>query len=169
MKPLNPPPSRWATRTRAQPRGLVHPCRNKTTQQRASARYPARQRVRHRSNTQGSSVSGQEQAQHREPLFSERCKYSIEGAQLCEYLPGTPKNDPSAGRVYPRDLRAGILQASDHRHPPGASPTHAPATRAPSAGEPPRSPPFSRGFFDMQRQIVCVAIASGFGASVQQL
>ena len=113
MQPLNPPLPRWATRS-------------------ASARYPARQRVCHRSNTQGSSVSGQEQAQRREPPFSQRCEYSLGGAQLRGYPPSTPKNDHSAGRAYPRDLRARILQASDHRHPPGASPTHVPPARASS-------------------------------------
>ena len=112
MKPLNTPQTRTDEHA--------------TTQQCASACYPARQRVCHRSNTQGSSVSGQEQAQRREPLFSQRCKYSIEGTSCqCEYPPGTLKNNPSAGCAYPRDLRAGILQASDHWHPPGASPTHA--------------------------------------------
>ena len=103
---------------------------NKITQQCASACYPARQRACHRSNTQGSSVSGQEQAQRREPPFSQRCEYSLGGAQLRGYPPSTPKNDHSAGRAYPRDLRARTLQASDHWHPPGASPTHAPPARA---------------------------------------
>ena len=144
MQPLNPPLPRWATRTRATPRCLVHLCRtarmNKITQQLASARYPARQRACHRSNTQGSSVSGQEQAQRREPPFSQRCEYSLGGAQLRGYPPSTPKNDHSAGRAYPRDLRARILQASDHRHPTGASPTHVPPARA---SFPARAPPKS--------------------------
>ena len=42
-------------------------------------------------------------------------------------------------RAYPRDLRAGILQASDHWRPTGASPTHIPPSRAssppPAAGQ----------------------------------
>ena len=104
----------------------------------ASAWYPARQRACHRSNTQGSSVSGQEQAQRREPPFSQRCEYSLGGAQLRGYPPSTPKNDHSAGRAYPRDLRARTLQASDHWHPPGASPTHVPHA---SASFPAKAPP----------------------------
>ena len=114
MKPLNPPPPRWATRTRAQPHGLVHPCRNETTQQRASARHPARpqQHAGKLSTTQGSPVQPALQAPH----WGVRSRVGLPAWQ--------PKNDPSAGRAYPRDLRARTLQASDHWHPPGASPTH---------------------------------------------
>ena len=76
---------------------------------------------------------------------------ALKAPQLCEYPPGTPKNDPSAGCAYPRDLRDGILQASDHRHPPGASPTHVPPAlasspaRAPTKLESISAQPFSRG------------------------
>ena len=46
------------------------------------------------------------------------------------------KNDPSARCAYPRDLRTKLQQASDHQHPPRASPTHVPPAPVfpPSAG-----------------------------------
>ena len=59
------------------------------------------------------------------------------------------KNDPSNRCAFLRGLRAEIQQESDHRHPTGASPIHAPPARASKRRFSPKSisaPPFSRGF-----------------------
>ena len=86
---------------------------------------------KNRSNHMGSHS---EKAQRRAKVDG---KCSLEGAQMRGYPPSTPKNNHSAGRAYPRDLRARTLQASDHWHPParGLSNPRPPRPRfLPSAG-----------------------------------